>query len=377
MKRGIYLVTEPGCMDPKGGAYQHISVGYRELSRHFDMKMIAPPLPSNLAKKADQPAISKKKQSNSLMGALRDIRTFIQNHKNIFRLYKSIKRLSPDFIYERSAFLNFQGLMIARLLSIPHFYENNGIAAHFQHSYYYRSILHKLTLWVERKAYEASSFVFYVGTWGFYFNSPKRNWMNVENGIEESLLKSFKDFRRQPGEKVVVGFIGRLMKHHDPHLLIEAFKLLRSKEKCKLLLIGPNLNEIADGLQGIVECENIGYISRDDMPAWLRQIDIGIIPGAEEYLSQMKLFDYAAARAMVICPDTINLTHWFSKDEVVFFKKGSAKALADALEAGVANPSELIVKGNKIYNKVSGNFTWISVFNQKASIISSKIASNS
>ena len=40
--RGVYIVTEPGCMNPQAGAFRHINIGVKELNKHFTMTSLLP-----------------------------------------------------------------------------------------------------------------------------------------------------------------------------------------------------------------------------------------------------------------------------------------------------------------------------------------------
>ena len=50
-----------------------------------------------------------------------------------------------------------------------------------------------------------------------------------------------------------------------------------------------------------------GFLRDPDLVNVLRKMDIGIIPGVTEYQSQMKLFDYGAARLAVLAPNVTGI----------------------------------------------------------------------
>lgn len=39
MKKTIYLIQEPACLNPHSGAFQHISMGVKYLSKAFDLEI--------------------------------------------------------------------------------------------------------------------------------------------------------------------------------------------------------------------------------------------------------------------------------------------------------------------------------------------------
>lgn len=381
--KGVYIVSEKAALQGNTGANQHVNMGFKMLSLHFDMELVTlfPHHGSGKVEQGVKNSVSASKggvvakiKKSRLVGAIRDVFLLVKKNIVIINYYKQIRDKQPDFIYERTAYLDYRGLLIARWLRIPHFYENNGIAAFHHHQYYYKSLLAGFTLWLERKAYDLSDHVFYVGTWGMFFNSAKKNWTNVENGIEEEIVAKFREHQKSLDGKLVIGFIGRLMKHHRASVLVEALKNLPDKGKLKVVLIGANLGELENELRGIVECENHGFVGRDQIWKYLADIHIGIIPGSDKYPSHMKLFDYASTKALVICPDTFNLTYWFKDNEVMFFSQDNAGSLQQAIQKVIEQPEIITKLGNALYNKVAEKFTWQEIFNTKAVIIKEHLA---
>ena len=77
----IYLISEVGCLNPDSGAFQHISMGVNELSKHFNVFTYVSnrPYNINIIQKIhlnnENDFITKKR--GILYGTLKDIHIFL------------------------------------------------------------------------------------------------------------------------------------------------------------------------------------------------------------------------------------------------------------------------------------------------------------
>ena len=134
-KKVIYLIQESGCLNPYSGAFHHISMGLKELSKYSIVELY---LNSNSVKLADyvkkinpqennKEILNKIKQCGYVYGTLKDLSVLFKNLLKIPKLYLCFKKQKLSFVYERKAYLDFTGLIVCKFLIIPHFYEVNGI----------------------------------------------------------------------------------------------------------------------------------------------------------------------------------------------------------------------------------------------------------
>ena len=366
--KGVYVVSEPGCMNPSSGAWRHISMGIAELSKHFEIETILPDVVE-----ADGILESPKKggprrgpDSNRLRGSLRDLKVFLQRSCSAFKLLKEIKKRAPDFVYYRASYLHPLPLLL-KLYGIPCFVEANGLQFEGQ-KMYYASYAVKVARCFEKWLYRSANHVFFVGSYGAYWKLSTDNWTNVENGVEQSFLDRF------PAEKVAadgpvhICFVGHLMKHHQPEVFVEAIKKLAKEADIKIHLIGSQLDALAEDLGEGVVTELHGFLTRDGLVSALEQMDIGVIPGAPEYASQMKLSDYGAARLAVVAPDVYHLKHWYP-EELVFFRSGDGDSLYRALADLIRDPDTCAQRGNSLHQRLKKEMTWDVIFGQKAEVI--------
>jgi glycosyltransferase involved in cell wall biosynthesis len=365
-KKGIYIVSEPACLTPGTGANKHIEAGLSQLRKYFDVELIlffSSPYIDNAKSKAKQVIPQKNNQSwitKKLKPFFKWPYLFIFNHVHISKYYKKIKKVSPDFIYERSTYLNFNGIIIAKLLRIPHMYEVNGILAH-DHSRYFPEAFNKISFWLEKKAYK-NTFGFYVGGINESFKIPANKSFVIQNGIDKEFTTIFKSKLNKISDKINLTFIGHAMAHHRLDILISALKLLSNPSAFRLHLIGSNLESIKEKIPDSVETIFYGSLSHEAISELMKDFHIGVITYALPYYSHVKTFMYGAAKLAVILPSTSNFKNIFSEDEVIFVKNADPEDISAKLDYIAMNPHVLGSYGEKIYKSVCKKFTWEEIY---------------
>lgn len=372
--RGLYIVTEAGCLDKRSGASQHIKVGLSELKKHFDIEAFFPKFTIkninnvytsfNFAK-----SVKLKIKTNKLIGFLRDLKFLAMNTKIAISVLWDLKNRNLDFVYLRAGFLDPLPLLL-RVANIPCFIEANGLQ--FQNrEKYYASALKPVNKFFERFVYSTANHVFFVGSYGDYWQLKSKNWINIENGVELQFLEKFFDHKKQIGGKIHLALIARLMAYHQPHVLISAIHSLDSivKSKVCLHLIGSELDQIKIALKEYIEVIDHGFLDRDELATCLRQAHVGLIPGVPKYQSQMKLLDYGAAKCVALVPKTHNLQQWFDESELTFFEAEDPSSLAKVLTSLANNPINFLAKGERLHQHILSELTWSRIFCKKAKII--------
>mgnify|MGYP001603084511 CR=1 FL=1 len=376
--KGFYLVSEPATLIKGSGAFRHIEVGRSYLSKHFSISFYplckVPSTKTSSSAKVKPPKeikIGRFKRwciDIGLWHTIKDLKILFENHKSVVSHYKNIKARQADFIYERSSFLNFGGLIISKWLKIPHFYENNGIKF-LERKRHFKSWLNWLWEYLEKTAYRKSDYVFFIGLRGNSIHLKTKNWINIENGVEADFLQKFVKHEKQFGTVINICFMGSLMQHHGFELLIQALAKMDTRQ-FHLHLIGAKFDAIVPKLEPLVETTNHGFLNREELVETLMTMHIGVIPDGNEFVSFMKLFDYGASRCLVVAPKLKNLKYWFTEEEILFFEKGNDVSLAQALTQALRDEDLIPNKGNKLYNKIAEKHTWDQVFQEKAAIIS-------
>ncbi len=372
MRRKIgYLVTERGCLVPGSGAFQHISVGINELSKRFDIIRLFdtpdigtnPPLQSQIQLK---PPWFKR---TYLWGTLRDVRTLLRQVITFPQFILKVKRQEINAIYERSAFLSFQGFWVSKLVGLPHFIENNGLK-YFEYRKN-KSLFQPFYQRWEKMVYQSASHVFFVGTWGSFADLKTDNWSNVENGVEKALLEHHLTFPTARDDQTLrLAMIAKVMPHHDLAILAQALNDYKGNLPVALTLIGQGFEHFVSQINNSdIQIAQAGILSRSKALHLLASSHCGIVTCADAFPSHMKLLDYAAVGLLAIVPKTNCLDHYYKSEVVSFYNPGSSCDLLRTLHLCAEDIERCKAKGKRLQLFVKQNYTWERIFEVKSSVI--------
>jgi len=361
---GYYIIPDQQMLRPNSGPSEHIHTGLRYLGKSFDIEILAPGEmyeQSEANEERSQKAQSVRFARNGLVGILRDLKKLFINHLHFKWYYKVLKEKRPTFIYERAEYLNFNGIIASRLLGIPHFYEVNWVFSR-EIKQYYHSWFNPISKWLEEWAYNRTNRAFFVGNQNQFLNLKSDNWQVIQNGIALDTMIKFKGHQHEIKDKIHCCVVAKLMPHHRFDILADALHQLESRKALHFHFIGYEFEEALKTLPEDVNYTFHGPVARNQLPDQISQYQLGVISGGMHYASFMKLFEYAAVKHLVICPELQNLKNNFSKDEILFFDNESAEELANQLDRVIKNPSLIKTYGEALYQKVQKSFTWEAIF---------------
>lgn len=374
---GLYIVSETGCLNPYTGAYKHILAGQTQLQKYFDVELTLFCKPYTNPSESSSLATHKSNGSNrhtfrkTFRASIKWIYILLSNHICFFTYLKKVKKSSPCFIYERASYLNFNGILIAKLLRIPHMYEVNGVLSH-SNSRYFPKLFNKVAFLFEKVAYQ-HSFGFYIGGVNDVFRIPNDQYFITQNGVDKEFADKFLTKVNFVKDKINLTFIGHAMPHHRLDVLADSLKLLANPSLFRLHLIGTNLESIKKSIPDSVETIFYGSLSQSQIAELIRGFHIGIITFALPYFSHVKAFMYGAAKLTLIVPSSKNFKTIFSDNEVIFIKNADSKDLAEKLNELAKNTSVLKDYGRNIYSKVCNQFTWEEIYKQIAVKINDRV----
>ncbi|HIG21939.1 MAG TPA: glycosyltransferase family 1 protein [Henriciella sp.] len=368
-----YVVTEAGCMDPTTGARQHINMGLRELGKHTEVIRFLPPHPKKVV--ASSPRCAPTTgflgwvKTTGLWGAGRDLRDALYNFREAWRLVKEIENCGCHLAYVRVHALHPLPIFL-KCRGISVFLEANGLQFASRKARF-RSWLSWLYRPFERYTYRNADHVFFVGSYGQFWQLSEDNWTEVENGIEPELIQP-RSSRIATGNRLRVVLLARLMAHHKGHILPAAITRLppRIKERLEIHLVGSGLEQLERDLAPLCHVENHGFVSREEIGKLLKRMDCGLIPDCPAYGSQMKLLDYAASGCLVLAPEVFHLKQFFDGKGVFFFKRRDPANLAERLEAIMMGDQSTDAMARALQTHVQQQYTWSAIFDRKWEIIS-------
>ena len=361
-------------MNPRSGAYQHITIGVRELAKYFEVLPCLPAHPVDCPGGAVTVSEKERKPSSHLRGSFSDLKTLCRNMLGSVRLVQRIKQQGSHAVYLRMSYFDPLPLLLW-LCRIPFFLEANGVQFKSRRRYY-TSFLERIAWAFELLSYKLSAHTFFIGSYGDYWQLKASNWSNVENGIESTFIRDVSKKSIDLDQKLNLGLIARLMSHHQIDVLSAAIIHLNDdvRDALRLHLIGSGFEQLTKDLGGLVEVVNHGFLDREGLSDCMKNIDVGLIAGAQPYSSQMKLFDYGAAKCAVVAAKTYHLGAWFSDAEIEFFEEGDASGLSETLKKLIAERERGRGKGEALYRRIKDEFTWESIFKLKAGVIQSNLS---
>lgn len=137
---------------------------------------------------------------------------------------------------------------------------------------------------------------------------------------------------------------GTMTENYGIQVVIKALKLLDPSLVVHYDVTGygeyrPMLEDMVRelGLQDRVTFH--GYVSRERLLELLIRSDIGVVPMLFEYQSPTKMFEFVALGKPVIASDRKTFLQYFNEHEILYFKTGDEKSLADAIEKAIRQPS--------------------------------------
>lgn len=361
---GYYIIPDQQMLRPNSGPSEHINTGLRYLKKSFDIEILATGEvyeQTDSSEQKSQKAQQVRFGKSGPVGILRDLKKLIKNHLHFRQYYKALKEKRPDFVYERAEYLNYNGIIASRILGIPHFYEVNWVFFREMKQYYY-SWFNPIAKWLEEWAYNRTHRAFFVGNQNQFLKLKNQNWEVIQNGIPLDTMLKFESRKHEIKDKIHCCVVAKLMPHHRFDILAEALSQMKHASSLHFHFIGYEFEEALKSLTEEVSYTYHGPVARHELPDQIAQYHLGVISGGEHYFSFMKLYEYAAVKHLVVCPELENLVNNFSESEILFFENTSSAALAEKLDYIVENPSCIQEYGDAIYEKVKQSFTWEAIF---------------
>ena len=149
-----------------------------------------------------------------------------------------------------------------------------------------------------------------------YCNSSGKPIIVNHNGVDLAEFNPQKDtaelFQRLgiATDSVVIGYIGSFIVWHAPQRLFNAFQeLINTGRNVSLLLVGRRLPEIDRMIQSMTleaqaRVHYTGFVTHEEIPAYLGVMDITVLPNTQPYCSPLKIFEYMAMAKACLVPAT-------------------------------------------------------------------------
>jgi glycosyltransferase involved in cell wall biosynthesis len=269
-------------------------------------------------------------------------------------LERRLEVFGAGALYERLALHSGAGTNAAQRRRIPHLVELN--APLLEEAARYRTLEEPAAAErLERLTLTAADLVFAV-------SPPLADYARGRGGPRVEVLQNAAAIERFPptqrnGANPVAVFAGSLRPWHGIETIAEAWRLLGTSAP-RLLVIGDEPpGELLRGLAATVT----GAVPPARVPGLLAGAAIGLAPysaSAPLYFSPLKLFEYLAGGLATVVADLPAVNAIVGPDTAVVIPRGDAVALAEAVAALCADPSERRRLGENGRALVQAGHTW-------------------
>ncbi len=302
-----------------------------------------------------------------------DIRRVLTNRRFARALPVIVREFQPDIIYERHSLYTGAAPAAARRQGIPHILEANALLSDEQ-----SRRLH-FPGWAARRearAFRATDCLITVspglaaacGRWGIEPEKVHTLPMAVDPdhfAARPRAAETRAAWGWRPDD-IILGYLGALTAWHRPDLLLEAAaRLVSAHSTLRLLFIGGAPQHIATYRRAAAD-HGLGNrvmftdaVPYAQVPALLAEVDIGVVPGAHEWSTPTKIFEYAAMGIPLVAPATENITAVVEdKRSGLLFSPGDAAALADAVARLIRDENLRREIGDAGRRRVLDRHTW-------------------
>lgn len=307
---------------------------------------------------------------------------FIGPILSIFSMMLTVLRVSLndkfDGIYLRQASFFFILRLIGWMLSLPIFFEINGICFLESKLRGENSLISGLHALMDKTAVKRAKGVICVSSALFNyvrkFRDDERNILKTANGVNiDMFVKDYDEdkVKRKYGlnDEVILIFIGHLTPWYDFDLLLNAMKIISSKRSdVKLLVIGEGILEGELKLKvSKMNLKNViitGKIPHDDIPPLLKIAKIALLP-LKNILHNMfidtplKILEYFAAGKAVIASDIGGISKTIKNNyNGVLLSQINGKELAESIVKLLGEPAKMRSLGEKAKKICCEKYSW-------------------
>lgn len=232
------------------------------------------------------------------------------------RLYQTVRRERPDFIYERYSLSNVSGVAVSRLTGVPLVLEVNAPLAREKAAHgglALPRLAQALETWIVNHATRTVAVSGVLRRMLVEKGADPARIVVMHNGVNPEDFEVPAALDQAAPDRVRVGFAGWFRPWHG---LVE---MVTALDEAGLFAAGVEVLLVGDGpmrpdLERLVRERSLegrvaitGALGREALARSLASVDIAVQPAATSYASPMKLFEYLAAGKAVVAPDQDNI----------------------------------------------------------------------
>ena len=163
-----------------------------------------------------------------------------------------------------------------------------------------------------------------------------------------------------PGDALVIMFGGRIDRGKEVDVLVKAWNTLSEKYDLRLLLVGPAVPGMAEGLVRVARPEvrnkliMTGLVPYAELPSYMSSADIAVWPGDPG----IAMNEAMACQAALVHSDEAAGRHLTLYGNGAAFERGNARSLARTLDSILADPYRLADMRRRSRRLAEDVFDW-------------------
>lgn len=288
----------------------------------------------------------------------------LKNNKEYRKLIKKLEEEKIDSIILNTRFylISLIGAKFAKKQNIPACVIEHG-STHFT---VYNRLLDSLGHFYEHTITDIMKFLVkdYYGVslkcneWLTHFGIKAKGVFY--NCIDENEYEAYKlsNYEKCKEEKIIVSYVGRMIKEKGILEIIDAYEELKEKDNIQLIIAGdgPLLKE----LQNKKLNENIlipGRLNHDEVMGLLNKTDIFVHPSFSEGLST-SILEAGLMKCAIVATPAGGTAEVINKKELGIICKPTVESIKNGLEYYLKNEEERKKVGENLHKIVKENFTW-------------------
>lgn len=388
----LYISGDSGVeVGGRKGASTHVRETCNALIRYGHDVRILTPCPGDLTH-VDAEVIKVPAVRAKWLGS--DMRHIVLNRRMSKAIRQQLKTFKPDAIYERYSLYQTAGAQIAHKYKIPRILEVNTLLAREQA---HRLHFPWLAEMVENALWRRERAVICVST------TLKRLMIEAAR-MDPSGMSGFEispvavdldqfdpstppapELLEIKGDRPLAGYVGTLTAWHGVDLFFDVARILKERGNPTIIMPVGGEPERVERLRTRVREEGLedhlmfyGSIDHQRVPSFLSAMDICVIADTQDWSSPTKFFEFAAMQRPIIASRSPSVEEVFGQTGTsgLFFTRGDAKGMADAIESLQNDPELGRELGRSARRRVEEKYTWAASVNTIIELYSQMGAKN-
>ncbi len=157
-------------------------------------------------------------------------------------------------------------------------------------------------------------------------------------------------------EKKVIGYVGRISKEKNTHLLLEAFRKLEEQENILLLMVGDGTEKQVKEFKEIKNCKVTGFVP--NVQDYLKAMDIFVMPSLTETTSLATLEAMACGLPVIATKVGYIKNYLVKNHNGIFFPRNSCSVLSLKISQLLKDKKFREELGQNARKTVTYGFSW-------------------